>query len=221
MTTAADLLRSAEAFLLDFDGPVADLMPPPVNAEAAGRAREALDVDALPQRVATTDDHLAVLRFAAEKHPQLLVTVERACAQVETEAARSAQPSVHAADLLAFAAQRGVPVALVSNNAEDAVRQFFAVQRWTGRVAAFSCRTAENVTSMKPDPSMLLVACENLGIDPARAVFVGDSVSDVLAGKACGMPVIGLAKHDQRAADLREAGAMAVVRLGDRAALAG
>ena len=41
----------------------------------------------------------------------------------------------------------------------------------------------------KPDPQPLLWACERLGVDAARAVMVGDSINDVQAARAAGMPV--------------------------------
>jgi 2-phosphoglycolate phosphatase len=41
----------------------------------------------------------------------------------------------------------------------------------------------------KPDPTMLLVACAQLGVPPAETVYVGDMSVDVLAGRAAGIPV--------------------------------
>lgn len=221
MTTVADLLRQARALLLDFDGPVAALMPPPANAHAADNARTALDGINLPPDIASSTDHLAVLRYAAEHHPHRLESVERACTEAEIDAARQCEPGPYALDLLNYAARAGTPVALVSNNADPAVRAFFATQKWTGRVTAFSCRTPETATRLKPDPFLLFAAGRELGVDLAESVFVGDSVSDVQAGAVAHVPVIGIAKHEQRATDLYAAGARVVVRSGDGAALLG
>lgn len=41
----------------------------------------------------------------------------------------------------------------------------------------------------KPDPLPLLVACERLGVEPARTVMVGDSTNDAQAARAAGCPV--------------------------------
>lgn len=38
----------------------------------------------------------------------------------------------------------------------------------------------------KPDPAILLAACSKLGVRPKNAVFVGDTIMDVQAGKAAG-----------------------------------
>lgn len=38
----------------------------------------------------------------------------------------------------------------------------------------------------KPQPGMLLAACRDLGIDPARSAMAGDRLSDIEAGRAAG-----------------------------------
>lgn len=42
----------------------------------------------------------------------------------------------------------------------------------------------------KPDPAPLLHACAQLGVEPAHAVAIGDSLNDVQAARAAGMAVI-------------------------------
>ena len=42
----------------------------------------------------------------------------------------------------------------------------------------------------KPDGEPLLYACRTLGVAPQRALMVGDSVNDVQAARAAGMPVL-------------------------------
>ncbi|HEX7937588.1 MAG TPA: HAD-IA family hydrolase [Gemmatimonadaceae bacterium] len=49
------------------------------------------------------------------------------------------------------------------------------------------CDTTER---HKPDPAPVLAALDRLGIDPADAVFVGDSVHDMAAGNAAGVVTI-------------------------------
>ena len=44
--------------------------------------------------------------------------------------------------------------------------------------AVFSC----SVGLRKPDPRIYQLACEQLGVDPAEAIFVGDGANDELAG---------------------------------------
>lgn len=42
----------------------------------------------------------------------------------------------------------------------------------------------------KPEPGLLLLACEKLGLDPADVLFVGDSENDVKAAKAANIKVV-------------------------------
>jgi phosphoglycolate phosphatase len=42
----------------------------------------------------------------------------------------------------------------------------------------------------KPDPAPLLHACDALAVEPAHTLFVGDSICDVQAAQAAGMPVV-------------------------------
>ena len=49
--------------------------------------------------------------------------------------------------------------------------------------------TDDDVSAAKPDPAGLLAAAEALGIAPADAVYIGDSTSDLKAGRNAGMRV--------------------------------
>lgn len=44
----------------------------------------------------------------------------------------------------------------------------------------------------KPDPGMLLAFCDATGIPPEETIFVGDSLTDLHAGRSAGMTVVGV-----------------------------
>lgn len=48
------------------------------------------------------------------------------------------------------------------------------------------------VAHAKPAPDLLLLAAEELGVEPARCWYVGDSTWDMRAAVAAGMPAIGV-----------------------------
>ena len=48
----------------------------------------------------------------------------------------------------------------------------------------------DSSTRHKPDPEPVRVALQRLGVAPERALFVGDSVHDVMAGNAAGVTTI-------------------------------
>jgi pyrophosphatase PpaX len=59
----------------------------------------------------------------------------------------------------------------------------------------------------KPDPQPLLHAAAKGGLDPARSVYVGDSVHDMAAGSAAGMRTIAALWGPSERGDLVRAGA--------------
>lgn len=65
--------------------------------------------------------------------------------------------------------------------------------------------TIEDVNRQKPDPEIIFKACNMLGCKPENTVLVGDTESDVIAGKQAGCIVIGLATDgDTKIADLSD-----------------
>lgn len=44
----------------------------------------------------------------------------------------------------------------------------------------------------KPDPDQMFYACERLGVTPAQAIAIGDSVNDALAARAAGIQVLAV-----------------------------
>ncbi|MGV0992890.1 MAG: HAD family hydrolase [Mycobacterium sp.] len=211
MTDAWEIIASAKALLLDFDGPITALMPPPLNAQAADRARVALQVASLPGEILTTTDHLAVLRFTAERYPERFHDVERACSEAEIDCARISTPSPEAEDLIGGAERRSVPVAIVSNNSEVAVQEFLRRFSWAAPVHVLACRTPEVGGRLKPNPLLVHRALEHLRVGAWGAVFVGDSVSDVESGNSAGVRVVGLSKTPERGRNLILAGAVALI----------
>ncbi len=51
--------------------------------------------------------------------------------------------------------------------------------------------TADDVKKPKPAPDMLLNACKRLKVSPAQTIFLGDTKTDLIAGKLAGCIVIG------------------------------
>ena len=207
MTTAEELIANAKALLLDFDGPVTALMPAPLNSEAADAARSPLQGLELPTQIRETTDHLTVLRWTFQNATSRMGDVERACTNAEVACARTSQPSPEIRWFLEQATQRDIPLAVVSNNSEEAVRTFLDRFAWSDRFAAYACRTPETSRLLKPHPFLVIAATRLVDVEPANCVFIGDSVSDVHAGHAAAVKTIGLAKSDARRVELTCAGA--------------
>jgi phosphoglycolate phosphatase-like HAD superfamily hydrolase len=72
--------------------------------------------------------------------------------------------------------------------------------------------TADDVASSKPAPDVLRAAMQAGGVDPARALVVGDSVWDVQAARGAGVGCVGVETGGFSSHELGEAGALHVYR---------
>jgi phosphoglycolate phosphatase len=186
-------------------------MPPPINAQAAGAARAPLSGVDLPVEVATTTDHLAVLRWTATNAPARLGNVEDACVAAEIAAARVSEPTAGAVDFLRWCQQQGKSVVIVSNNAADAITTYLNRFDATSLVRGIVGREPRRPELLKPHPSLVLAALDLAQVLPKDAALIGDSVTDIEVARTTSVSAIGYAKTSARAQRLKEAGVDALV----------
>lgn len=213
MTTVREALDQAKALLLDFDGPMARLMPPPVNAQVAERVRNASGVT-LPPALIESTDHLAVLKALVD-YPNALQAAEAAATRAEIECAQVCDVASWLEPLAIFVRERHIATAVVSNNSHEAVRTFLERHDVMLEIDAYACRTPMNVARLKPSPHLLHRALNCLGTPSCGALFIGDSVTDVRAGQALGVSTIGYAKNPSRANQLLTAGALTTIGIDE------
>lgn len=111
---------------------------------------------------------------------------------------------------------KGLAWSIATSSRKDQVATSIAALGLDGEPSVVD---ASHVQHAKPEPDLLLLAAEQLGIDPARCWYVGDSTWDMAAAVAAGMIPIGVtvgAAVD--AAALRGAGAAVVVETLDEIA---
>ncbi len=65
--------------------------------------------------------------------------------------------------------------------------------------------SGDTLAKKKPDPLPLLHAAEFFGVQPADAMMIGDSVSDVKAARAAGFQIICMSYGYNHGVDIREA----------------
>ncbi|WFG43545.1 HAD family hydrolase [Pseudonocardia alni] len=207
----ADLLRGARVVLLDFDGPVAHLFAGHPAPDVAAAVRQFATVRGGDFSEIRTDDPLVLLRAAYRRTPEFGRDVEAHVIEHETRAAAVAAPTPGAHELIRTAAATGRAVLIVSNNSARAIRTYLARHHLTDDVAQIIGRPFGHPEQMKPDPHLLHAALDIARAAPTGAVFIGDSITDAIAGNAAAVPCIGYAKDPERAEGLADADAIAVI----------
>lgn len=210
-----DVLGGAGCVLFDFDGPLCNLFAGHPAPDIAARIRQ----DVLPGRRAqkllteemrTTGDPLVLLRGLTPRS-KLARAVERALTAEELLAVPTAAPTPYADKLVAALVSTGRRVAVTTNNSPEAVEAYLSpfglLHHFTGTIHG----RLHDATLLKPHPDCLERALAATGTRPDRAVMIGDTVSDLQAANAAGVPFVGYAPRRQRRETLRKAGAHDVV----------
>ncbi len=206
---------AARAVLIDLDGPLTRLFPDPSHLELAAGLAD-LVARRTGWRPEQPGDHVQVLRSVADADPGVIAELATAAETAEIEAARRAEPARGARDFLFAANRAGYAVAVVSNNAEAAVRIALEECGFAALVRYVAARHGGNVAGLKPAPDLLVDALSGLDASPDDGVFFGDTVSDMVAANAAGVRAVGVAPWPDRTRDLLASGAELVVPdLGD------
>jgi phosphoglycolate phosphatase len=95
------------------------------------------------------------------------------------------------ADVLDLLAARGIAWGIVTNKPGWLARPMLAQMDF--HRASVALVTGDCLPVRKPDPAPVLFACAQAGIDPSRAVMIGDDLRDVQAGRAAGTRTIAAA----------------------------
>jgi phosphoglycolate phosphatase len=206
-----ELLARARYLLLDFDGPICAIF---AGRPARDVVLKLLDVltaaDAqVPDDLASASDPFDALRYAATVSPDLVQRVEYELRLAEIDAAESATPTAHAADLISAWRQASRAVAVVSNNSSAAVETYLAAHGID--VDFVAARTSPDASLLKPSPHLVTSAIRALGAEPDTCALVGDSPSDIAAAQTAGISTVGYANKPGKHQRLSDAGADVVI----------
>lgn len=198
------------ALLLDMDGTLADTDPVHRLAFVEALAPHGIDVDEefYATRISGRTNRVigrmlfpdwtieAIDRFAQEKE----ALFRRMAGDLE--------PTPGLADLLDWAAEGKVAIALVTNAPRDNVTHLLDALSLTSRFPMVI--SGEETARAKPDPLPYLTALEQLGVEASQAIAFEDSVPGVTSASSAGVRTVGVATS-QSAQVLMEAGADLVV----------
>jgi HAD superfamily hydrolase (TIGR01509 family) len=100
------------------------------------------------------------------------------------------RPLSGALRLLDVVAASGLQVVLATSAPEDELKELRRVLDRDDIVSAVT--SSEDVETAKPEPGIVEVALKKAGVEPDRAVFVGDTVWDIRAAARAGVSCICL-----------------------------
>ncbi|MBI5520879.1 MAG: HAD family hydrolase [Desulfovibrio sp.] len=196
------------ALLFDFDGTLSQLtidfsrMRRKVAALAEaflGEEPEPSDLpvlewlDVIAEEIAHMDEALA-----RQFHTRGRLVVQA----TELDAAREASLFPETRPLLASLRQRGVRTGILTRNSTAAVKRVFP--DITACCDAFMAR--EDVANVKPHPDHATGLLQRLGVEPERALLVGDHPLDVESARRAGVFSAAVRSGHASQADLQAAG---------------
>jgi phosphoglycolate phosphatase len=184
-----------EAVVFDLDGTLVDSVPDIAAALGALMAEHGLEPQSRPaveRMVGHGVANLVARAFAA--HGRTFVgealdqAVERYMALYEPRATWETRLYPGVAETVAELAEAGVRMAVCTNKPGAVSRRIVEALGLGGTIGIVVGGDAG--PARKPAPDLLLHAVSLIGVQPARAVLVGDSGADVASARAAGMPVI-------------------------------
>ncbi|TGQ37256.1 phosphoglycolate phosphatase [Mesorhizobium sp. M00.F.Ca.ET.216.01.1.1] len=187
--------RSPKAILFDLDGTLVDSaadLTAAVNELLASRDLPALRLDQVKAMIGGGIRKLVERAFAASGTPLLGSALEEANRDMAPIYRRHLtgltrlMPGVR--EVLTHFHLNGKAMGLVTNKPQLATREIllhFGLTEYLGAIVG-----GDAVTYLKPAPDALLLALDQLGVEPYDALMVGDSGADVGAARAAGMPVV-------------------------------
>lgn len=202
----------APAFLFDLDGTLIDSVYQHVIAWRQALSGLGIDLSVwrIHRRIGMSGGLFvsALLRETGLKLSQEQIdALQTAHADAYEQQVESVRPLPGATELLGELSSRGVPWAIATSGYRRTARLALGM---LGLPEDAPMVTRDQVRRAKPDPDLFLAGAALLGVDPAHAMVVGDSIWDLLAARRAGALGIGLLSGGYGRDELERAGAFRV-----------
>ncbi|WP_127505069.1 HAD family hydrolase [Actinoplanes solisilvae] len=212
-----ELVGATRCLMIDFDGPVCAVFAGYPAATVANELCAVIRSRFGAELPLNLDEHHAdplrmLVEVASLGDDELTREVAAACRDAEITATGTATPTPGTEDVLRAAQAAGYRTAIVSNNATEAIDAYLRRHNLFRYVSVVVARfDGMDPRLLKPNPFLLDRAVAALEGQSDEATFIGDSVSDVVAGRAAGVRTIGYANKPGKRDRLTDAGADIVI----------
>ncbi len=211
-------LPPPSAVVFDLDGTLVDTVDARIAAWVAAFAEEGIETDRGEVAPLIGIDGRRLAREVSRRHGREISDadaerVDHRAGRLFDEHNREPRPLPGAGAILARLDVAGVTWAIATSSREEQVHASVAALRLREPPRVID---GSRVSHAKPAPDLLLLAAEELDVDPRATWYVGDSTWDMLAARAAGMVAVGvLAGAAVDAAALEEVGASLVIETLD------
>ncbi|GGC55892.1 phosphoglycolate phosphatase [Marinobacter halophilus] len=182
------------AVLFDLDGTLIDTAPDFIRCLNLLRQQHSLA--ALPAehiRCSVSNGARAMVRIGFGLEPEHEGYLEKHTAFLDLYEAGVADETTlfeGMDQLLEILETKAIPWGIVTNKPVRFAAPLIVALGLEERCATLIC--PDHVSERKPHPEALFLACQRIGVDPARAVYVGDHERDIEAGRNAGMRTIAV-----------------------------
>lgn len=201
-----------EAVMFDLDGTLADTLEEiatTVNAALADVGREALPVASYRMLVGKGATWLFEQVLGNDDPQRLTRAIERYEHHYEMMGLKLTKPYEGIEALLDTLAAREIKRAVMSNKPHPAT--VLTMKTIFGRHAFDAVRGHRPPVGVKPDPTAPLSICEELGIEPTKWLYVGDTAVDMQTACNAGFYAVGVLWGFRDEKELRDNGADAII----------
>ena len=205
---------SYEAVLFDLDGTLLDTLEDLADATNRALARSGFPAHPLDAYRYFVGDGMRnlILRTLPEgqrDEEMLAKTIEAFQEEYGRNWADKTRPYEGVPELLDALAERGVPMAILSNKPDEFTK--LCVGRLLPRWRFRAVQGVSETNPKKPDPTGALAIAERLGVAPAEVLYVGDTNTDMKTANAAGMFAVGVTWGFRPASELLAHGARALL----------
>ncbi|MDX2425233.1 MAG: phosphoglycolate phosphatase [Cycloclasticus sp.] len=188
-------INNVEAVLFDLDGTLVDTAPDlacALNAVLQQQQLEALPYSVIRPIVSNGADALIKFGFGSELPDEQYQTIK-------SNFIRYYQQNIAAQSILFTGLEQAlqhlekaeIPWGIVTNKPEYLTRPLLEKMDLYLRAGCIVC--GDQVNNPKPHPEPIYLACQQLGVLPSNAVYIGDAERDIRSGRLAGLKTIACA----------------------------